>query len=466
MTENAVQPDLEELREHVTVITQLCRRHPEQLQDLLLDVPDAVGDLQRSLEELLAIVEARPESKQAEARLALQYTVARVLSEARTLEEAAAPILQTLCENLGWEVGELWSVDPRARVLHCVHLWASPSVEVSEFLKGSRKRMFAPGLGASGRVWPSDRPTWTADIAADESFPRAPAARRVGLHGAFYLPVPAYGEIRALIQVFSRRVRQKDEAEEESLTAIASQIGQFLERKHGEKRLRESEAQQERWRALAADLLLAEERERRSLAVDLHDGLSQTIALVRMKLAVLRRSTDAALSRSLDEIERLIDQANQSARSITFELSPPVLHDLGLEPAVQWLIENIRVRYGLEIVLEDDGQPKPADEKTRVILFRSIRELLINAAKHAGARRVHVRLEREEDRLNAAVEDDGVGMEPEAAAVKGTGLFSIRERLSHMGGSMHIESAPGRGTKVRLCAPLVNGNSKKAEVRA
>ena len=106
---------------------------------------------------------------------------------------------------------------------------------------------------------------------------------------------------------------------------------------------------------------------------------------------------DGKLDESLDEIEELIEQANRAARSISFELSPPVLHDLGLEPAVQWLVENIQARYGIEIVLEDDGQPKPADEKTRVILFRSIRELLINAAKHAGARRVHVRLEREKD---------------------------------------------------------------------
>ena len=101
-----------------------------------------------------------------------------------------------------------------------------------------------------------------------------------------------------------------------------------------------------------------------------------------------------------------------------------------------------------------------------MLLFRSVRELLINAAKHAGARRVRVRLEREQDRLHAAVEDDGVGMEPGAAAVNGSGLFSIQERLSHLGGSMRIESAPGRGTKIRLCAPLTSNGTKKARVKA
>ena len=211
---------------------------------------------------------------------------------------------------------------------------------------------------------------------------------------------------------------------------------------------------------------MAEEQERRRLAVDLHDGLSQTIALTRMKLASLRSSMDGKLGRLLDEIGELVDQTNQTARSISFELSPPVLHDLGLEPAVQWLVENIQSRYAVEIVLENDDQPKPADEMTRVILFRSIRELLINAAKHARARRVHVCLERDEDHVNAAIEDDGVGMEPDVAAVKGSGLFSIQERLSHVGGSMRIESAPGKGTRVRLRAPLTNGANANAKMKA
>ena len=149
----------------------------------------------------------------------------------------------------------------------------------------------------------------------------------------------------------------------------------------------------------------------------------------------------------------LASESVDEVRSITFELSPPVLHDLGLEPAVQWLVENIQTRYEMEVELEDDGQPKPTDEKIRVILFRAIRELLINAAKHAGTCQVRVRLAREEDWLTAIVEDDGVGMARDLALVRGTGLFSIRERLNHVGGDLRIESARGRGTKISLRTP-------------
>lgn len=229
---------------------------------------------------------------------------------------------------------------------------------------------------------------------------------------------------------------------------------------------RQVQLYQERVRSLMADLLLTEEHERRRLAVDLHDGLSQVIALAQMKLSALRRRTDETLAEQLDEIEQLIEQANRTARSISFELSPPVLHDLGLEPAVQWLVENIQARYGIEIVLEIDGEPKPADEKTRVILFRSIRELLINAAKHSGAPRVHVSLTREKDIVSAVIQDDGVGMEPDVVGVRGSGLFSIHERLNHVSGRMRIESAPGHGTKIHLYAPLTNDSPTKARVEA
>lgn len=224
----------------------------------------------------------------------------------------------------------------------------------------------------------------------------------------------------------------------------------------------EQEVKLERLRALTADLLLAEEEERRRLAVDLHDGLSQTIALTQIKLSALRRSKGGRLAEALDEISELIDETNRVVRSISFELSPPILHDFGLVPAVEWLVENIEARYDIEILLEDDGQPKPTDKKTRVILFRSLRELLINAAKHSGVRKIRLRLERHGERLQAAVEDDGVGMEPDVEAVRGSGLYSIHERLSHVGGSMEIESAPGHGAKIRLSAPLQRGQLTKA----
>jgi len=212
----------------------------------------------------------------------------------------------------------------------------------------------------------------------------------------------------------------------------------------------------ERLRSLTADLLLAEEHERRQLAVDLHDGLSQTIALIRMRLAALRQGASDEQAAALCDIEQLVQQADQAARSVSFELSPPVLHDFGLEPALEWLAQSISARYGLKVQFDHDDRPKPTDEKTRIILFRSIRELLINAAKHAKAHLVKVKLERVGDELLASVADDGVGMLPAVEQARGSGLFSIVERLHHVGGEMSIQSERGRGTSITLRALIAD----------
>jgi PAS domain S-box-containing protein len=206
--------------------------------------------------------------------------------------------------------------------------------------------------------------------------------------------------------------------------------------------------------SLVSELLLAEERERRRLAVDLHDGLNQTLALARLRLARLLDHPDEAARRELRDIVALVDEANQSARSLTFQLSPPVLHDFGFEPALQSLVEDVARTYRIEVSLEGPEDPSPLSERIRVLLYRAVRELLINVAKHAGARRTRVTLERGPSALCITVEDDGQAFDPGVVGSRGLGLSAIRERLAHLGGEMRIDSAAGRGTRVTLVAPL------------
>jgi len=209
-----------------------------------------------------------------------------------------------------------------------------------------------------------------------------------------------------------------------------------------------------REQSLMGALFLAEERERKRLAGDLHDGLSQIIALVQIKLSALRASKIAAIDVLLREVQELMEHADRAARSIGNELSPMVLHDLGLQPALQWLTENIHERYGIVVDLKHDGQVIPTDEATNVILFRSIQELVINASKHAGVQIVRVHLEYRVGRLEAMVSDDGIGIDPDTVFSEGFGLLSVRERLTHIGGQMTIDSTRGKGTTVRMSAPL------------
>jgi PAS domain S-box-containing protein len=208
----------------------------------------------------------------------------------------------------------------------------------------------------------------------------------------------------------------------------------------------------ERVRSLQSELLLAEERERRRLAIDLHDGLNQLLALAQMKLGELRLAEGDARS-GIVEVERIVREAEQAARSLTFQLSPPVLHDFGFEAAVQWMVADVRESFGLEVELLEEGEPADLEENVRILLYRAVRELLINVAKHAQASHARVHLARQGGQVAVSVEDDGVAFDPTQVTGRGIGLSSIRERLESLGGRMHIRSAPGAGTTVTLVSP-------------
>jgi len=214
-------------------------------------------------------------------------------------------------------------------------------------------------------------------------------------------------------------------------------------------------------RGLASELALAEERERRAVARDLHDDLGQVLNLARFKLdRLVRNAGDTVGREGLEEVDRLISQAHQSARSLVFQLSPPILEELGLVPALQWLGEEMQHAYGLHVDLRHEGDaPTALSQATRSILFRAVRELLINVAKHAHADSAKVRLRTGDKSVEVVVSDEGVGFRPElltASKSPGLGLLHLRERLSYIGGVAEIRSEPGHGTVARLEAPLEN----------
>jgi PAS domain S-box-containing protein len=197
----------------------------------------------------------------------------------------------------------------------------------------------------------------------------------------------------------------------------------------------------------------AEARERSSLARDLHDAVSQSLSLARTKLAALRDAPEGSdVAARLREIESLIADADEGTRTLTFRLSPPTLHDVGLAAAARWLAEDLERRFGLHVAVSDDDLPKPLAAEAREALYRSLRELLINVARHARTDKASVGLAREDHALAVTVEDGGIGFDP--AANRGFGLVSVRERIEGLGGRLEIESGPHRGTRVCMVAPL------------
>jgi two-component system, sensor histidine kinase and response regulator len=157
--------------------------------------------------------------------------IARALGESATLAEAAPRMLAAVCESLGWEYGALWEIDRSGKTLHCVGTWHASSLEVAEFVEISRTTRFTRGVGLPGRVWDSGRPAWIPDVVGDQNFPRALAADRVGLHGAFALPILRGSDVLGVMEFFSRDIRQPDAALLETMLTAGAQIGLYVARK-------------------------------------------------------------------------------------------------------------------------------------------------------------------------------------------------------------------------------------------
>jgi signal transduction histidine kinase len=211
-----------------------------------------------------------------------------------------------------------------------------------------------------------------------------------------------------------------------------------------------------RLRELNVEVFRAVEDERRRIAGVLHDEIGQALAAVRMTLCELRAS-EASVARAghLDRLRTLVEQSIEVTRSLTFQLSPQILYDLGLAAALQALVEQTGRDHGYRFSCTLGKGWSPPAEDAGVALYRAVRELLHNVTKHARATRVHLALGGTGDEIWISLDDDGVGFAAtgRTAGGRGQGLFQVRERMDRLGGGFVIDSAPGRGTHARLTLP-------------
>jgi len=288
----------------------------------------------------------------------------------------------------------------------------------------------------------------------------------------FRLLVVAFGVSAILSVVLSARRRRR------ALESINKQLNaEIFHARKAEEGLRQARDEMEQkvlertaelteranqLRTLAGELTLAEQRERRHLAKLLHDHLQQLLVGAKFRVAVLNKATDPAVKQAAEEINALLTESIEASRSLTAELSPPILHEGGLAAGLEWLARWMHQKHGLLVGLTAPEDLSPAAEDVSVLLFESVRELLFNVVKHAKARSASVRLERLEGQmLKITVRDHGKGFEPrQKFAREGFGLFSIRERLSLVGGRLEIQSNPGHGTQVTLIAPLAGESAE------
>jgi len=254
--------------------------------------------------------------------------------------------------------------------------------------------------------------------------------------------------------ILETRVRNRTVELETANQLLEAEI---RERERAEANIKEH---QKRLRSLASELLLAEERQRRRIAIELHDNTCQELAYVLMELRNVRKAASEGSLESLDDVRGVIRKVVKDMRNMTFEICSPTLYEFGLEVAISELLaDKLGPQDGISYHFNNDGKSIPLSDDIKIVTFQSVRELINNVIKHAQARNVEVDVRSSHETIKITVNDDGVGFNPDELTSpehknRGLGLFSIAERLKHIGGQFEFQSQPGQGSAFTLTAPL------------
>ena len=418
-----------------------------------------------------------------ERRLASQYAVTRVLSEAVTLEEAVPKIIQAVGESLEWDLGVFWRVDKPSGTLRCLQHWHAAGVCAGEFIAANQLHGFKMGKGLPGRIWERGQPVWIRDIMGDPAEVRAEAAIKAGIHGAFGFPIRISGEVDGVIEFFSRQVREPDEELLSMIVDVALRIGQFGERARAEEALRQTEAQLRQAQKMEAVGRLAG-----GVAHDFNNLL--TVIRGYSELVLSRLTAADPSRREMDEVKKAADRAaGLTSQLLAFSRRQFVATKIvDLNTIIMNMDGMLRRLLGEDIVdLCVDLDPRLASIKADPgQIEQVIMNLAVNArdAMPMGGRLTietrNVEIDKDTRRetmmlengsyVLLAIRDTGQGMSEETQSHlfepffttkekgKGTGLglSTVYGIVKQSGGTIGIESKLGQGTVCKIFFPKVD----------
>ena len=286
--------------------------------------------------------------------------------------------------------------------------------------------------------------------------------RNCSIRSAASVPLLLEGKAIGSLSLYASEIQHFDDERMHLLNEFAGNIAFALDRFEQEIRRRRAEAEiletRQQLQALSTRLLEVQEQERRAIARALHDEIGQSLTLVKIKLQMALRRGGAAKVLT-EECVEITSQTIEQVRTMSLNLRPPALDDLGLAAALQWALDRQKGATGWEIEFASDPLPERLDMEIETACFRVAQEALTNAARHAQATKVTVRLRLAGRHLELTVEDDGCGFDQEAvrrrpADRSSLGLISMKERAALAGGRFEIESLHGKGTRVLAVFPL------------
>jgi PAS domain S-box-containing protein len=407
----------------------------------------------------VGVVEDITARKQADAEIA---ALARSLAEERNFYLTALQYLPNgvIIANKNGDI--VFHNEPVER------MWGIKVPDRVEALEGQVNAFRPDGTPLKTEDWPLVRALQGGEHVSHELIKNVlPDGSVVHMHSTAAPVLNANNEVTAAVAVLSDITPMKQaQAELERLVAELEATREDLLRSQEElqhhrdalqgtvlERDTELAERQERLRALAADLVGAEERERRRIAGTIHDEVANTLALIKLNLSAYRAAVDPDHATPLTEILKTVDEAIAQSRAIMAELSPPGLRDAGLPEALRWWGERVSHRHGLDVTFELEHEVPRLPWEVEVALFQAAKELIQNAVKHAQARRLSIIAGCDGGQMWIKIEDDGRGFDASAIASTesgGFGLMHIKERMSYLGGALDITSTPGKGTKAIL----------------
>jgi len=375
--------------------------------------------------------------------LATVNAIAVTVSQSLDLDEILDKALSRVLEVTGLDAGLIFLFDKQIEEL-ILTAYQGVSKDCAEGVD-----LLKLGEGFCGRVAQSGEPLVVQDSSNDPRLTRL-AVQQEGLRGQIIVPLKSKGEVQGVLAVATRESRQFPPEELELFTAIGNQIGVAIENA----RLYEN------MRFYIRQITRAQEDERKRIARELHDDTAQALIALSRHLDDLTTSreqlSESAVGR-LEELLNLIDSILQGVRRFSRDLRPSVLDDLDLLPALEGLMADVQ-ETGIETELRVYGDRRRLSPDVELVLFRIVQEALSNVRRHSQASRVVTKVEFGEGRVRITVDDNGQGFElpdrtGDLAATGKLGLIGMHERARLLGGTLLIESEPGRGTTVTVDIP-------------